>query len=165
MSRIAREAAKAHPRSRGENSARQPHSRWATGSSPLTRGKRTLRGRSFRCSRLIPAHAGKTCTRSASQGASTAHPRSRGENARSPARARSLPGSSPLTRGKPGRLASNQAVVGLIPAHAGKTFRRKVGYSEWPAHPRSRGENATRRGGVVYGLGSSPLTRGKPSCG
>ena len=40
VSRIAREAAKAHPRSRGENPGR--HSRWCRfrGSSPLTRGKR-----------------------------------------------------------------------------------------------------------------------------
>ena len=51
--------------------------------------------------------------------------------------------------------------VGLIPAHAGKT---SVGCSEsrrtW-AHPRSRGENASRGDRPRARCGSSPLTRGK----
>ena len=53
-------AARAHPRSRGENSPRCRM--WATsgGSSPLTRGKRVNTAVSWISGRLIPAHAGKT---------------------------------------------------------------------------------------------------------
>ena len=92
-----------------------------------------------------------------------------------------LPGSSPLTRGKPkpaekkiesGRLipahAGKTATVGrgaqlggLIPAHAGKTPPRPRRSSRQRAHPRSRGENATHPDEVMNALGSSPLTRGK----
>ena len=52
-------------------------------------------------------------------------------------------GSSPLTRGKPGRKHRQPLQAGLIPAHAGKTSACR-GF----------------RGG---GRGSSPLTRGKPT--
>ena len=50
----------AHPRSRGENSARAFASADEDGSSPLTRGKPHARGRPGNRGRLIPAHAGKT---------------------------------------------------------------------------------------------------------
>ena len=51
---------RAHPRSRGENSAPPPRLSPSTGSSPLTRGKRGGRHRHVCRWRLIPAHAGKT---------------------------------------------------------------------------------------------------------
>ena len=52
--------AAAHPRSRGENqTVYKQLSQWS-GSSPLTRGKRTGRRRGRSQQRLIPAHAGKT---------------------------------------------------------------------------------------------------------
>ena len=52
-------------------------------------------------------------------------------------------------------------VLGLIPAHAGKT-REPVHYGDYPgAHPRSRGENGIRRPRSDPSTGSSPLTRGK----
>ena len=70
-------------------------------------------------------------------------------------------GSSPLTRGKLPPRCQRSAQQRLIPAHAGKTFRRKAGFSDWPAHPRSRGENAWTARGRSTGSGSSPLTRGK----
>ena len=50
----------AHPRSRGENSPYRSQRRVYLGSSPLTRGKRTLGGATLPRARLIPAHAGKT---------------------------------------------------------------------------------------------------------
>ena len=50
----------AHPRSRGENSPDRSQRRVYLGSSPLTRGKRTLGGATLPRARLIPAHAGKT---------------------------------------------------------------------------------------------------------
>ena len=50
----------------------------------------------------------------------------------------------------------------LIPAHAGKTAppRAVIAYN-W-AHPRSRGENDVGDRADRLGVGSSPLTRGKP---
>ena len=137
---------RAHPRSRGENSA--PASAWliAAGSSPLTRGKL----RRDRCPvlrhGLIPAHAGKTTTSTRSPKTSRAHPRSRGENAELARALRNLAGSSPLTRGKRNQELIKATGAGLIPAHAGKTWRSWCQSCWWGAHPRSRGENA--RAGV-----------------
>ena len=52
-------------------------------------------------------------------------------------------------------------MLGLIPAHAGKT-RRMVGHCEaLGAHPRSRGENPAQARARRARDGSSPLTRGK----
>ena len=70
-----------------------------------------------------------------------AHPRSRGENTvgGSPIKARW--GSSPLTRGKLVPVLDEDAVAGLIPAHAGKTARPGRRGVAVGAHPRSRGEN------------------------
>ena len=50
-----------------------------------------------------------------------AHPRSRGENIKAWALGALVAGSSPLTRGKPGQWLSMLYLLGLIPAHAGKT--------------------------------------------
>ena len=116
-----RAATWAHPRSRGENSrsARSPSR--SGGSSPLTRGKRSLRSPRNARDRLIPAHAGKTRVRRSDPRSCRAHPRSRGENLNKQGLETTAQGSSPLTRGKrrgpPGRPHKD----GLIPAHAGKT--------------------------------------------
>ena len=50
-----------------------------------------------------------------------AHSRSRGENITRGVSTAKQPGSSPLTRGKPDRNRRACRLVGLIPAHAGKT--------------------------------------------
>ena len=139
------------------------------GSSPLTRGKlRRWAGTRAR-GRLIPAHAGKTPRSSQNRRRRKAHPRSRGENGSALFSNVPEPGSSPLTRGKrwwPGRFG---VLVGLIPAHAGKTRGEERTHTVGWAHPRSRGENRGRRRLHLRGRGSSPLTRGKRvsgcSCG
>ena len=110
---------------------------------------------------LIPAHAGKTSCRSPGWPESAAHPRSRGENHRCVHLRTVASGSSPLTRGKPRANASMSARVGLIPAHAGKTGRRRGRSQQLSAHPRSRGENCFHDRGRSNANGSSPLTRGK----
>ena len=117
----------AHPRSRGENAVSAAYPASLTGSSPLTRGNgAALRaldpvagsspltrgkysdflpdGQDFG---LIPAHAGKTPRRMYRRPGTAAHPRSRGENGRRPARTRTGRGSSPLTRGKRSWTASS----------------------------------------------------------
>ena len=153
----------AHPRSRGENSLTETSQTIDWGSSPLTRGKQTISLRLARPHRLIPAHAGKTCTARRVAIPGWAHPRSRGEN-RSISRPRAgRMGSSPLTRGKRSDRTRQPCQPGLIPAHAGKT--RTVCCPSWtaPAHPRSRGENASSAAEGALVAGSSPLTRGKPN--
>ena len=152
---------RAHPRSRGENSASalafsRPH-----GSSPLTRGKRQLPQPRPRAGRLIPAHAGKTWSPLAPMTATWAHPRSRGENWCGCCRLCRGGGSSPLTRGKRRGGFVRFARCRLIPAHAGKTALRGLRAAGRPAHPRSRGENGNRSQGSARSAGSSPLTRGK----
>ena len=119
-----RQAARAHPRSRGENYRPGHCEHRCDGSSPLTRGKRFGVEVAAVGGGLIPAHAGKTPPARAAYLPGRAHPRSRGENASASCAYPSTPGSSPLTRGKrpcpshPGRPS------GLIPAHAGKTSQR-----------------------------------------
>ena len=54
-------------------------------------------------------------------------------------------GSSPLTRGKPTPTTGKTVRDRLIPAHAGKTGHVAHGYYSFGAHPRSRGENSSRR--------------------
>ena len=110
---------------------------------------------------LIPAHAGKTTGDGGSSAPVGAHPRSRGENPSVAARATARSGSSPLTRGKRGLHRPGPPRPGLIPAHAGKTRTGLLPPRAGPAHPRSRGENATNEDPASAYSGSSPLTRGK----
>ena len=151
----------AHPRSRGEN--RHPGHGLAGqhGSSPLTRGKLHEAGPCVGDGGLIPAHAGKTSLKSWTTLRAPAHPRSRGENTHGGSQFSAITGSSPLTRGKPGRRRSPSGPPGLIPAHAGKTASAFFCAPEARAHPRSRGENTRWTNLVAQESGSSPLTRGK----
>ena len=131
----------AHPRSRGENSDETAEILQYDGSSPLTRGKHGITSRNKAQAGLIPAHAGKT--------------------PRAQSRAPRPTGSSPLTRGKRQALSVDGADGGLIPAHAGKTADHRLPGRCAGAHPRSRGENHTKRRAYFPLRGSSPLTRGK----
>ena len=106
--------------------------------------------------RLIPAHAGKTSSPPATTTATSAHPRSRGENV-----SRTKQGSSQLTRGKRQGLGVRGANGGFIPAHAGKTWDNISSAVSSAAHPRSRGENGRLSSWSTRTVGSSPLTRGK----
>ena len=134
------------------------------GSSPLTRGKRLKLVWRHDEPRLIPAHAGKTGRFAVWRFTARAHPRSRGENYVGVVVAGVLPGSSPLTRGKPERIISARLGNRLIPAHAGKTCPCGGCHVPTWAHPRSRGENCSPATGASTWGGSSPLTRGKRLC-
>ena len=70
-------------------------------------------------------------------------------------------GSSPLTRGKQAAPRCWYPGCGLIPAHAGKTWRSRAWLRLAAAHPRSRGENEGYSLDGRLDPGSSPLTRGK----
>ena len=133
------------------------------GSSPLTRGKLTLDDPGHVMRGLIPAHAGKTTPNPSPPQPERAHPRSRGENPIGRNAREVWRGSSPLTRGKPDEGSRYALVGGLIPAHAGKTPGWVPRRRATRAHPRSRGENQVIWGTTNDAVGSSPLTRGKPS--
>ena len=134
----------------------------ATGSSPLTRGKRLFRSRISPRPGLIPAHAGKTLIAISHDSSGGAHPRSRGENDTLTVTRLTPLGSSPLTRGKLGHGPRGLRAARLIPAHAGKTVTLILCEPGYRAHPRSRGENFISFPHYVLRVGSSPLTRGKP---
>ena len=151
----------AHPRSRGENQSVSRRCGPATGSSPLTRGKRGVLLDELVRRRLIPAHAGKTTLTVLSATSRKAHPRSRGENSVADTEIATHRGSSPLTRGKLPGENDSRAWAGLIPAHAGKTITWLAQLITSWAHPRSRGENVRRAQYPPPTGGSSPLTRGK----
>ena len=154
---------RAHPRSRGENHQARGVGHFCAGSSPLTRGKLPCLPGFIHPGGLIPAHAGKTCGLGARQRHPRAHPRSRGENRARTPRCRRGWGSSPLTRGKPKKSANRCNHARLIPAHAGKTLSSSIVRTPCTAHPRSRGENGIMEQIAATFVGSSPLTRGKPT--
>ena len=150
----------AHPRSRGEHSARAATSARRRGSSPLARGAQSHRHRRSECVGLIPARAGSTgrCVRDAAAG--SAHPRSRGEHCAVAYRSSCVEGSSPLARGALGLDLQQPHPAGLIPARAGSTRSTGRRSCRRPAHPRSRGEHSDRRSRQSCARGSSPLARG-----
>ena len=154
-----------HPRSREENIDAWQLPERHVGSPPLARGKPQQGRESSDCARLIPAHAGKTSFRGRTSRLCPVHPRSRGENEFGWPLPDLTSGSSPLTRGKPAHYYEGREKSRLIPAHAGKTAARSVTATRSAAHPRSRGENATSGQSWGLGVGSSPLTRGKPRPG
>ena len=120
-SRTATFRLRAHPRSRGENTANRGEKVAGAGSSPLTRGKHLFIGAALAKGGLIPAHAGKTHNNLPPFYAVGAHPRSRGENSANCTIVRRKSGSSPLTRGKRRGIDALRRSARLIPAHAGKT--------------------------------------------
>ncbi len=134
--------------------------RGAAGSSPRTRGTRTLTA--FRVSepRFIPAHAGNTRTKSHDLHNKTVHPRARGEHARKMCVRPFAGGSSPRTRGTPYRQRPKRSDGRFIPAHAGNTPFRHRTFRRQSVHPRARGEHPPAPTTRQVGSGSSPRTRG-----
>ena len=149
-----------HPRIRGEHSWPASAASSAAGSSPHTRGARSLRRSSFPDIRIIPAYAGSTLRGEPARRILGDHPRIRGEHTDSgPFHDVSL-GSSPHTRGAPAPSPSRPRRRRIIPAYAGSTEPpRGADVGEWD-HPRIRGEHTS--GCVTRSslTGSSPHTRG-----
>ena len=110
--------------------------------------------------RLIPARAGNTVGGFDLVGASSAHPRSRGEHQCLIRNWRPRFGSSPLARGTHLERPMGWHWRRLIPARAGNTHHACVVLGARTAHPRSRGEHHLDGPHLHHGGGSSPLARG-----
>ena len=150
-----------HPRARGENKLCCSSPRAGSGTSPRTRGKLPLRANSIHHQRNIPAHAGKTIRLQRCRSNHKEHPRARGENFLFLAMNNSILGTSPRTRGKPGRTAQKGLGRRNIPAHAGKTLDCGAEHNSGREHPRARGENFDGSKVDWEVEGTSPRTRGK----
>ena len=70
-------------------------------------------------------------------------------------------GSPPHTRGKVARPHHEPKVVGITPAHAGKSSVSWLGKPEPEDHPRTRGEKSYLLEQGIKPIGSPPHTRGK----
>ena len=151
----------AHPRVGGENQRRVGRRELPVGSSPRGRGKRQVEPDRCAWRRLIPAWAGKTSHDGRDDQRPRAHPRVGGENLMPSQTLETICGSSPRGRGKLKIVADVRAVVGLIPAWAGKTSSRPATTTGTWAHPRVGGENRAFDVLAVGRMGSSPRGRGK----
>ena len=151
---------KAHPRSRGEHDCTAYRVGFVTGSSPLARGTPWQSSSSRSASRLIPARAGNTHSRSRASRGHAAHPRSRGEHGVPGRSTRAEGGSSPLARGTQRKAIYAFVTARLIPARAGNTASPRPSPEGSTAHPRSRGEHGVDSWYAVGDTGSSPLARG-----
>ena len=130
-----------HPRIRGEHKRINAETENAPGSSPHTRGARPGRRARPHFPWIIPAYAGSTCSRAVRARTERDHPRIRGEHQEALVGILGAAGSSPHTRGAPGRRLALVLRVGIIPAYAGSTRSPTTPTSPDWDHPRIRGEH------------------------
>ena len=110
-----------HPRACGANRLLAYATRWAAGSSPRVRGKRSKAGDKAKKARIIPARAGQTLRNHGIPDQRTDHPRACGANDRNHSTTRSASGSSPRVRGKQMAALREELIRRIIPARAGQT--------------------------------------------
>ena len=132
------------------------------GSSPLSRGIRSVGDGPLRRRGIIPALAGNTPKSPTPPSARPDHPRSRGEYQLGRGSDESGPGSSPLSRGIRTRRRADRRHNGIIPALAGNTCHQRENPYQCTDHPRSRGEYVPGALPSILAAGSSPLSRGIP---
>ena len=149
-----------HPRIRGEHDHALLFARRRRGSSPHTRGARQDKPPPVVGGRIIPAYAGSTLMVLTFLTSRRDHPRIRGEHEMGAVGSIFPSGSSPHTRGAPGRGSGTTRRRRIIPAYAGSTLlcAGQVGVLE--DHPRIRGEHEYPILGLKAEQGSSPHTRG-----
>ena len=149
-----------HPRIRGERARQGAYCRLVHGSSPHTRGTQAQEQGQGRHGRFIPAYAGNAVLIKLAATLNAVHPRIRGERAGEAAPSGVATGSSPHTRGTPGKIARNLGANRFIPAYAGNAFRRVPASGLTTVHPRIRGERHPSINANRSTSGSSPHTRG-----
>ena len=151
-----------HPRIRGEHMPWGEGEKQHPGSSPHTRGARSISTSRRPETGIIPAYAGSTIPARPTRRRRRDHPRIRGEHIRAKAYDPNRSGSSPHTRGAPPTDDKNFPNLGIIPAYAGSTSGVKSSSSLSSDHPRIRGEHVGLGQWSRRETGSSPHTRGAP---
>ena len=150
-----------HPRGCGENSAAKHLTSAGTGSPPRMRGKRCGLYKVLYRFRITPADAGKTDIQRAAGSIIRDHPRGCGENAYFRSDEDAERGSPPRMRGKLTIHVRYLQTVGITPADAGKTAKKRVRRRYTRDHPRGCGENVCFRKQQPHSTGSPPRMRGK----
>ena len=128
-----------HPRSRGVHGGGWGDGVAGLGSSPLARGSLLHREVGRSVDRIIPARAGFTRQLRPGGPLGSDHPRSRGVHDIVPSGLTRSHGSSPLARGSLLAADASTLRIGIIPARAGFTRRRRSPPADGRDHPRSRG--------------------------
>ena len=130
------------------------------GSSPLARGLLEAWVRLTGRAGIIPARAGFTARLAEAEARERDHPRSRGVYDNDIPLQVTKEGSSPLARGLPHALTTQESLWRIIPARAGFTLSGTRPRRGWRDHPRSRGVYRPCGWPLVPPGGSSPLARG-----
>ena len=110
-----------HPRACGENRCSSHGLHCRRGSPPRMRGKQRRREMRIGDLRITPAHAGKTFNKKPTFCCTGDHPRACGENTRISDPVILRLGSPPRMRGKHALISCVLLLLGITPAHAGKT--------------------------------------------
>ena len=150
-----------HPRVCGEKASPMMKPAPPLGSPPRVRGKAKKRCRSCPLTRITPAYAGKSfgsfCFLSFRQD----HPRVCGEKQAAVALPQPVLGSPPRMRGKACLTLIIRLLLGITPAHAGKSLPAVLKCPPTRDHPRVCGEKRRVRSWRALLLGSPPRMRGK----
>ena len=117
-----------HPRVCGENPVANKLHDIFRGSPPRVRGKRTDYVLRIEHRRITPACAGKTVPFVKQRKCKEDHPRVCGENWIIARKVTIRPGSPPRVRGKLFCLTPTSPQIGITPACAGKTWKRRTLY-------------------------------------
>ena len=149
-----------HPRACGAHVRFSSLSKSSSGSSPRMRG--SLCQQYFRhfCIGIIPAHAGLTQEGRQDHPECGDHPRACGAPNPVQPLFQLISGSSPRMRGSRRRVGYPDWGRGIIPAHAGLTYRPSISSASRWDHPRACGAHKLRTLSASAVGGSSPRMRG-----
>ena len=154
-----------HPRACGEHKHPGLLKASGRGSSPRMRGTRSPAPAGRVQGGIIPAHAGNTSGSEQRECTRRDHPRACGEHRGDDMTNGTTPGSSPRMRGTHTTVCERGQEFGIIPAHAGNTWRGTgVRLRRWD-HPRACGEHSRYRRAATIPAGSSPRMRGTLQAG
>ena len=150
-----------HPRTCGEKRKPARAGVFKKGSPPHMRGKVKPADRALNLVGITPAHAGKSsCIRGRSR-RNRDHPRTCGEKLQKSCIVHFVRGSPPHMRGKAPELRARFHLLGITPAHAGKSLYRDERRAGNQDHPRTCGEKRRAALQSATSRGSPPHMRGK----
>ena len=150
-----------HPRECGGNTRPAPVAPYSPGPSPRVRGKHCSIVTVSTGGGSIPASAGETSRRSASDSVGGVHPRECGGNNVEHDQRSQVRGPSPRVRGKPVRGDTEELRSRSIPASAGETGSSTRAHADVRVHPRECGGNVSICANRTRVQGPSPRVRGK----